>query len=109
MPSTTVIIEFDRFPEIIAGLEAKAAAAVAETAHEIQADAASRAPVRTGALRRSIVASPEGALAWVVAVGMYYGIYQEFGTYKMPAHPFLIPAALAAMPKLLARMAEALA
>jgi HK97 gp10 family phage protein len=50
------------------------------------------APVgETSFLKNSIttVKTDDGA---EVRVGAGYGIYQEFGTYKMPAHPFLRPA-----------------
>jgi HK97 gp10 family phage protein len=103
----SVVIEFDRIPEIAAAMAGKAAEAVAVTAHEIEAEAKGLAPVgETGNLRASIQASPEDALTWVIAVGVAYGIYQEFGTYKMPAHPFMLPAFTRAAPRLIAELAS---
>lgn len=104
--SSGVTIVFDFLPEIAAGMTAKAAAAVAKAAHDIEAGAKAEAPIDTGALRNSIQANPEGALAWVIAVGIEYGIYQEFGTSKMPAHPFLIPAFTRVAPTLIASLSE---
>lgn len=108
-----------------AGQEAKAALAklVERIALEVEAEAKMRAPVRTGFLRASIytdtpersgyftaeqtaIGLPEGAVllppsdkpppGWAyVRVGAEYGIYQEMGTVHMPAHPYLIPGAMA--------------
>ena len=62
-----------------------------------------RQPV-TGFLKSSIqVEKIAEALYWVV-VGALYGIFQEFGTSRMPARPFLYPAAMKAekaLPKLI--------
>lgn len=51
------------------------------------------APIRTGTLRRSIQAE-EGPGEREVTIGtnVEYAIYQEYGTSRMPAHPFLRPA-----------------
>ena len=35
-----------------------------------------------------------GSNVWIVGVGAEYGIYLEFGTSRMPAYPFLVPAVL---------------
>ena len=72
----------------------------------IQAQAKSLAPVDTGNLRASIgYLTPlqnEGNLSGVrpewnegyVGTNVEYGIWQEYGTYKMPPQPFLRPAGL---------------
>lgn len=64
-------------------------------------------PVDTGALQGSISASQSGDGA-VVSVGADYGIYVEFGTYKMAARPFLAPSLSAAEGAALAAVSEAL-
>jgi HK97 gp10 family phage protein len=89
---TTIELKFNRLGAIADELKRGAGAAVAKAAHDIEAQAKSRAPVDTGALRNSIAARQEAALAWIVAVGVEYGIYPEFGTYKMGARPYLLPA-----------------
>jgi HK97 gp10 family phage protein len=104
MSSTSVEVLFNRLPELAAQIESKAALAVAKTARDVEAAAKSRAPVDTGALRNSITAEQLAALAWIVAVGAEYGIYQEFGTYKMGAQPFLVPAFNTAAPVLVAAL-----
>jgi HK97 gp10 family phage protein len=90
--ATTVELVFNRLPELEALLEQRAGEAVAKAAHDLEAHAKSMAPVDTGALRNSITAEQFAALAWIVAVGAEYGVYQEFGTVKMGAQPFLVPA-----------------
>jgi HK97 gp10 family phage protein len=57
------------------------------------------APVKTGLLRKSIYASKGGAKQRGVLMGVrkaaFYAHWIEFGTSKMPAHPFFRPALLA--------------
>ena len=48
--------------------------------------------VDTGALRDSIEYEMESD-GFTLRDGVSYGIYNEFGTYKMAARPFMIPAA----------------
>jgi HK97 gp10 family phage protein len=56
-----------------------------------------RAPVDTGALKASIHVEPKTTdNERTVADGVNYGIYQEFGTVKMAARPFMLPGVLAA-------------
>lgn len=52
------------------------------------------APVDTGALINSISAESKmtGELTFTLRDGVEYGIFQELGTRKMAAHPFVIPA-----------------
>lgn len=101
-------------------LHDKAEAIVNKTAFEAQGRAQNNAPVDTGALRNSIYTvtkDSSGFKAAVIAVesmnqnvrtaeipvpdedltahvgpSVEYAIYQELGTVKMPAQPFLIPA-----------------
>lgn len=68
----------------------------------IQVDRAAKrlAPVDTGRLRSSInwrIERDPFGLRAVVGTNVHYAVYQEFGTSKMPAHPFLRPALLAAL------------
>lgn len=52
-------------------------------------------PVDTGRLRNSLHISPSspGSLRYEVGDGVDYGVFVEFGTYKMGAQPYLRPAA----------------
>lgn len=85
-------IVYNHFPEIIAGMEGKAAKIVAKTALDIEAGAKKRAPVDTGTLRGSIQARQVSATHWIVTVGADYGLYLEYGTRFMAAQPYFGPA-----------------
>lgn len=61
----------------------------------IVGDAKIRAPVATGALRNSIDAEEKNKLLWHIHDGVEYGIFQELGTSRMRAQPFLTPAVMA--------------
>lgn len=72
--------------------------AMLEAAGPVVRQAQLYAPKRTGRLAASIHAEPElvdgqweADVSWERDV--YYGRFQEFGTRRMPAHPFLRPAA----------------
>lgn len=73
-------------------VEGLAGQVVRKTAHDVQADAQSRAPVDTGALRSSIRAAPRGPLAAEVSPSVNYSHYVEFGTSRMAPQPYLFPA-----------------
>lgn len=85
-------VAFNHFPEIIKGMEGRAAAVVAKTALDIEAGAKARAPVDTGNLRASIQARKISETHWRVTVGAHYGIYVELGTRHNGAHPYFAPA-----------------
>lgn len=65
------------------------------SAEKLIKEAKIRAPVDTGLLKGSITRKPlngsysKGA---IVFTPVEYGLYQEFGTVKMRAQPFMIPA-----------------
>ena len=106
------------FDDVADQLHTLASQAVRKVAFDLQANAASKAPVDTGFLRSSIYvvtsddstygqasSAPEGAsllpqvdapdddLTAYVGVGASYAVYQELGTVHSPAQPFLTPAA----------------
>jgi len=90
-----------------AELHDRAVDIVSQTAFAVEAEAkvhVPRDPERmpkdpsqpvTGLLRNSIQATmePGNGLKWYVLVGAAYGAYQEFGTRRIPARPYLVPAA----------------
>jgi len=51
-------------------------------------------PVDTGRLRNSLHIKPSspGSLRYTIGDGVEYGVFVEYGTYKMRAQPFLRPA-----------------
>lgn len=85
-------------PEEVA---ASASDILLQHAHLIEGSAKQKAPVDTGFLRGSIQVSNLEALRKMVSVGAEYGIYQEFGTTRMSAQPYFVPAVESTRPKLL--------
>lgn len=81
---------------------------MAEEAAQTAADARERAPRDTGALAESIHAVQTDTLTWEVRDGVPHGIFQEFGTDRHAASPFLTPAFHAAELRLEGRIASAL-
>ena len=72
----------------------KAQLVVAKTAHDIEADAKSLAPVDTGALRNSISTTiGNGGLSAEIGPTVDYAPYLEYGTRRMPPQPYMGPAA----------------
>ena len=72
----------------------KAQAVVAKTAHDIEADAKSFAPVDTGMLRNSI-STTIGASGLSAEIGptVHYAPFLEYGTRRMRPQPYMGPAA----------------
>jgi HK97 gp10 family phage protein len=84
----TVILD-----RIINEQQREAGKIVRRASYAVEGQAKSKAPVDTGALKSSLMAEQKsGILSWWVHDGMDYGIHQEFGTSRMAAQPFMIPA-----------------
>jgi len=69
--------------------------ATKQTSLAAQADARDNAPVDTGNLKQSISTEHERsaeAATSTVYTNVEYGLYQEMGTVKMAAHPYMMPA-----------------
>ena len=92
---------------IAAGLEAAVADEVRKTVFDIEAAAKMKAPVDTGTLMNSITAESEG-LSGTVSTNVDYATHQEYGTHKMPPHPYMTPAAEAAYPDFVAGVRKAI-
>lgn len=95
--------------QILDQIRAQAAQAIDSTLADAAARAASLAPVDTGALKSDITYKPATKQGGVIvgSFGAYtvdYAIYQEMGTYRMAARPFIRPAADATFPTLLSRL-----
>lgn len=95
-----------RIPAITAAALPKAQAAVTKAAADVEAHGKINAPYDTGNLRSSIQARPAGALAADVVAQAEYAIYVEYGTYKMGAQPYMVPAAEAVRPSFEAAMRQ---
>ena len=82
---------------------------VLKTAVAVANHAKTLAPVDTGNLRGSIDYAMESNNTAIVGTNLEYAIYQEFGTRKMAAQPFLRPAAyVAGNPGTAKKVAESL-
>jgi HK97 gp10 family phage protein len=103
-----VVVKLNMGPllRLKANARPKAARIVGRTAFLVEGGAKQRAAVDTGAMRNSIKAEQIGELSWEVGPHVDYAWYQEFGTSRMAAHPFLIPAVEAQRGQFAADMAE---
>lgn len=97
--SISVTVDTRELERITGNLDGATDAVVRELAFEVDGWAKTFAPVDTGALRDSIDTQPMNNAWYRIAPHVDYAIYQEFGTYKMAAHPFLTPAAERVMSK----------
>lgn len=89
--AVTVIVH-SRVPAYTAVSLAKVAAAVSKATFDVETQAKARAPVDTGFLRSAITGRMVGTTEGEVVANADYSIFQEFGTYRMAAHPFMVPA-----------------
>lgn len=89
-----LIIDTKVLDRITAEIRPRASRIVNTYGLAIASTAAQNAPVDTGALRNSILSESQmdGDMTFTVQDGVEYGIFQELGTHKMAAQPFLIPA-----------------
>ena len=93
MATISVKIEVkSAIPEVGAVVRQQAGKAIAKAALDISTQAKVRAPVDTGLLKNSITAEQVAPFAWVVESPVHYSIYQEYGTSRMPAQPYMTPA-----------------
>ena len=87
-----VRLDTAKLDRIIATFPREAEGVVKSGAYAVTGKAMSLAPVDTGALKNSLHAAKAGDLLWWSGDGVDYGIYQEMGTSRMSAHPFMRPA-----------------
>jgi HK97 gp10 family phage protein len=96
----SIELDMDRLLGLPAEVEANASAILSAHALLVETVAKQKAPVETEFLRESIQANTSEPLRKVVNVGAEYGIYQEFGTTRMSAQPYFVPAVEFVRPKL---------
>jgi HK97 gp10 family phage protein len=90
----TMVVNFNHLPGLSNRTMLAAEQVIAETAQDIQAYAITVVPVDTGRLQASITTTRDAPLqASIGPRGVEYGIYVEYGTYKMRAQPYMRPAA----------------
>lgn len=109
----SVTVDTSRLNRILRSCDGDMADVIATVAFAIEREAKVRAPVDTGALRASIytklkqgghqptqregavyvdLPDPESELEAIVGPTVEYGIWQELGTNRMAAQPYLTPA-----------------
>ena len=92
-------IKFDGLDDLLKRIEAQPAKVKSEagdiiqnTALRVEKRAKENAPEDTGYLKQHITAEKTGELSADVTSLAEYSIYNEFGTRKMAAHPYMRPA-----------------
>ena len=89
-----VVIDTEVLDKITEEMRPNAAEVVNTYGLLMATDAAKGAPVDTSALRNSILSESamSGELTFILQDGVEYGVFQEFGTSRMAANPFMTPA-----------------
>ena len=86
---STILSAMDAY---VANLQEKVGQAVQDAGIECEDEAKKAAPVDTGRLQSSIEYEKQEEMKCSVGTDVPYSIFQEYGTHKMAAHPFLFPA-----------------
>jgi HK97 gp10 family phage protein len=85
-PFTIELVGFDatlkRMKAMGVNVSGEVSKEISASSENIALDAARRAPVSDGFLRRSITSKKEGRLSYSVIAGVFYAPYVEFGTKK---------------------------
>lgn len=81
----------DHSDEVKAEIEAALLKGLEECGITAETYAKLKSPVDTGRLKNSISHTVDGDTAYI-GTNVEYAAYQELGTSKMPAHPYLRPA-----------------
>jgi len=89
-----MVLDTKVLDRIAAEAKPKARAIVSKYGNMVAHTSMVNAPVDTGALMNSIGAQSRMTddMTYTVSDGVEYGVYQEFGTSKMAAQPFMTPA-----------------
>lgn len=87
--SVEVRIQNDHSRDFVNRVQSQIPSALMAAGMAVEGYAKDLAPVDTGNLRNSITTEPSGDKEVKVRTGVEYAIYQELGTYKMAAQPFL--------------------
>lgn len=87
-----VKLDTARLDQLAARLDTNVSNALRRVAVQAHARAANLAPYDTGNLSNTMRMDQENELIYVVYDQTEYGIWQELGTSRMPAQPFMVPA-----------------
>ncbi len=105
MAGTVTVRVRSHIPRLTAVALAKAEAATAKAAQDMVAIAQSRARIDTGYMKGAINAQGS-SLEWNVHSPAEYSVYNEYGTSRMGAQPFMSPAAEQVRPAYLAALKQ---
>lgn len=91
---TKVTLDTAVLDRLIGEAQQKAARIVETYGQQMAGEAAMTAPIKTGALRNSIASESKmtAPLTFTISDGVEYGVWNEFGSSKMAARPFIVPA-----------------
>lgn len=73
-----------------------------------EAEAKGRARYRTGAMRAATKWTQQGPDIGTIGSSVNYAIYNELGTYKMSAQPFIAPGALVVKDQIMVQLSSLL-
>lgn len=102
--------------QLIANIKAVAAKLTPEYIQSImerggfagEAEAKGRSRYKTGAMRAATKWNQDSATKGTLGSDVNYAIYNELGTYKMSAQPFITPGAVLARDEMMALLSNAL-
>ena len=94
--------------DIANNIENNFADIIGQGAQTVCESAKSLCPVDTGRLQSSINVQSGGNTAVVISADTEYAVFVEFGTSKMAAQPYLVPALLSNTQAILSAIAEAI-
>lgn len=94
MPAPGAAVRFDdaKLRLIVARAPALVTAVLDKTAFDVVRLAQNRVPVDTGATKNSIRSRIVNAFTRRIGPTTLYAIFLEFGTFRMAARPFMVPA-----------------
>lgn len=90
--SVSIQVKDNRIPQLIAAYPDMVSEVIRKATFDIEREAKGICPVDTGTLRNSINSEVQDYTG-VVSTNVDYAGYVEFGTYKMAAQPYMMPAA----------------
>lgn len=88
----SVTLDMKKMEQIARDLNKNTEQVLKSFAFQVEGEAKTRAPVDTGALKNSINTKKMSDNLYRVQDGVEYGLFQELGTSRMAAHPFMKPA-----------------
>ncbi len=92
MAGLGVTLDTSQLDRLAKSLDTNVDRALASLAEYVKGNAANLAPYDTGALSNSISTEKERELLYIVFDQVEYGLWQELGTSKIAAQPFMVPA-----------------